>query len=226
MSFAPLPTILTRTLADLDPAAAAVVELGCGEGRLLRALAPCGVPVVGLDRAPPGTGAAAAVVGDATRPPLKPASWDLVLAANLVRHLVPSRPRLDFLAVWTGLLRPGGRLIILEDEPCPRPKGAVAYRRLQEFLSRVMPAGRGPLLGLGAFRDLLARSGTGGEWTFGGGTNRYPLDADAVVAMLRGGDPEPGGEADRLAERIARDGLDPGRYWWAAALAPAGKDAS
>jgi SAM-dependent methyltransferase len=215
MSFAPLPKILRDRLAGLDPATAVVVELGCGDGRFARELRPLGVPVVGLDRGAPGTGVEAALTADALRPPLRPASCDLVIAANLVRHLADAHPRLEFLPVWAGLLRPGGSLFILEDEPSRRPRGAVAYRLLQDFLARVVPGGRGPLLGLGDFRDRLAAAGLGGAWEFGGDVNRYPLDGAAAAAMLRGADLDPDGEAARLADRIARDGLDPGRYWWA-----------
>jgi SAM-dependent methyltransferase len=215
MSFVPLPKILRDRFAELDPATAVVVELGSGEGRFLRELRPLGVEVFGLDRARPGAGVDAALVADACRPPLREGSCDLLIAANLVRHLAGSRPALDFLPAWIRLLRPGGSLIILEDEPVRRPRGAVAYRLLQEFLARVIPVGRGPLLGLGEFRDRLAPAGVPAGWEFGGDVNTYPLDAGAVVAMLRGADLDPGGEAARLADRIARDGLDPGRYWWA-----------
>jgi len=220
MSFIPLPKILSRILADLDPARARVVELGSGDGRFTSEVASAGVPVIGLDRGLPGSGVAADLVGDALRPPVLPGRCNLVLAANLVRHLLPAHPGLEFLPAWVEMLTPGGWLIILEDEPTLRPKGAVRYRQLQEFLARVVPSGRGPLIGLGAFRDILARHGQHDDWVFGGEVNRYPLDADPVVEMLRGADLDPKGQAARLADDISRDGLDPGRYWWAALKLP------
>lgn len=216
MSFTPLPTTLSTILADLDPARSRVVELGSGDGRFTAEIRRTGVPVTGIDRALPATGARASAVGDALFPPILAGSCDLVLAANLVRHLIPTSPDLDFLPTWTDLLAPGGWLFILEDEPTPRPKGAVRYRQLQEFLARVVPEGRGPLVGLGAFRDILDRHGRAQTWTFGGGVNRYPLDPRPVVAMLRGAELDPNGQAARLAADIDRDGLDPGRFWWAA----------
>jgi SAM-dependent methyltransferase len=222
MSFAPLPKILRNRFAELDPATAVVVELGSGDGRFLKEIRPLGIEVLGLDRALPGSGVDADLVADACRPPLRDGSCDLVIAANLVRHLAGRRRSLDFLPAWFRLLRPGGSLFILEDEPVRRPRGATAYRLLQDFLSRVMPDGRGPLMGLGEFRDRIASAGIGGVWEFGGDVNTYPLDADAVVGMLRGADLDPGGEAARLADRIAKDGLDPGRYWWAHHRSPEG----
>lgn len=220
MSFHPLPKTLTGILADLDPERARVVELGPGDGRFTAEISPSGVNVVGVDRALPGSGVTADIVGDAVLPPLRPGSFDLVLAANLFRHLLPSRPGLDFLDRWRDLLTPGGWLFILEDEPVRRPRGAVRYRQLQEFLARVVPVGRGPLIGLGEFRDLLERNARSEGWTYGGDVNRYPLDPGPVVGLLKGGDLDPGGEAARLAAGIEKDGLDPGRYWWAAFQGP------
>lgn len=220
MSFAPLPTILSRILADLDPARARVLELGSGDGRFSAEIRRTGVSVMGMDHALPGLGADAVLAGDALAPPVRQGSCDLVLAANLVRHLRPAHPALDFLAAWRDLVAPGGWLFILEDEPTPRPRGAVRYRQLQDFLARVMPSGRGPLIGLGAFRDTLSGHGLAEGWTFGGAVNRYPLDAGPVVDMLRGADLDPDGQAARLAADIAKDGLDPGRYWWAAHQRP------
>ena len=220
MSFTPLPTTLSTILADLHPTRARVVELGSGDGRFTAEIRRTGVSVIGVDRALPATGARASVVGDALSPPVLPGSCDLVLVANLVRHLLPSRPDPGFLSAWTDLLVPGGWLFILEDEPTPRPKGAVRYRQLQEFLARVVPRGRGPLIGLGTFRDILARHRRHEGWIFGGDVNRYALDPEPVVAMLRGADLDPNGQAARLAADIERDGLDPGRFWWAAHQRP------
>ncbi len=214
MPFDPLPTIL----ADLCVAARSnpprAVELGCGDGRLLALLRARGLDCVGLDRLPPAAGSTAAIVGDARRPPLRPGSLDLVIAANLVRHLWPSAPGAPFLADWLGLLRPGGSLLVLEDEPAGQPAAAARYRDLQAFLARVAPGTRGPLLAAAAFRrglppGLAARIVSAGEQD-----NSWPQDAAAAVALLRSGRPAPGGEADRLARAIEADGLACGRQWW------------
>ena len=217
MSFTPLPTNLTRILAELEPHRARVIDLGCGDGRFSSEVARFSLPVLGLDRALPGGGSTACLVGDALRPPIAPRSCDLILAGNLVRHLAPARPYFDFLALWLDLLRPGGYLFIAEDEPVRQPPGAVRYRQLQEFLVRVMPRGRGPLLGLAEFRARSQAVQTGATWSFGGDRNRYPLDAEAATLMLSGVDLDPQDEAARLVAGIRKDGLDPGRCWWALA---------
>jgi SAM-dependent methyltransferase len=217
MSFTPLPTSLTTILAELDPGCARVIDLGCGDGRFSTEVARFSVPIIGLDRALPGSGTSADLVGDALRPPLASSSCDLILVGNLVRHLIPAHPQLDFLSRWVDLLRPGGFLFIAEDEPVRQPKGAVRYRQLQAFLAQVMPQGRGPLIGLAEFRQRSLPVQKGAAWNFGGERNEYPLDAEAAAAMLSGADLDPEGEAARLATGIRKDGLDPGRFWWALA---------
>lgn len=217
MSFTPLPTSLTGILAELDPGRARVLDLGCGDGRFSAEVAKFSISAIGLDRALPGGGTTAQLVGDALAPPVRPASCDLILAGNLVRHLLPAHPHLEFLARWLDLLKPGGYLFIAEDEPGRQPKGAVRYRQLQTFLARVMPLGRGPLIGLAEFRHISLPVQTGATWSFGGERNSYSLDAEAAAAMLSGSDMDPEGEAAVLAAGIRKDGLDPGRFWWALA---------
>lgn len=212
MSFDPVPATITE-LCRGAPASWRALELGCGDGTLRAHVRAAGVWCAGLDRAPRGLAAAVDVRGDACRPPLRAHSLDLVLAANLVRHLVPGDPNLRFLESWLDLLRPGGSVFVLEDEPSPG-RAAVNHRDLQAFLARLAPTGRGPLLARDPFlRRLPAR--LRGR-IVGGGTelNRWPLDAAAAVAMLESGRPQPGGEADRLAAAIRRHGLGCGRMWW------------
>jgi SAM-dependent methyltransferase len=214
MPFDPLPTILAD-LCEKPPARRArAVELGCGDGQLLAILRARGLVCMGLDRLPRSAGSAADLVGDALRPPLRPASLDLVIAANLVRHLWPAAPKAPFLAGWLELLRPGGSLLIMEDEPVSAPPPAARYRDLQAFLARVAPGSRGPLLAADSFRRGLPAALAARVVAFGEGDNAWPQDATAAVAMLRRGRPEPGGEADRLATAIAADGLACGRQWW------------
>lgn len=226
MPFDPLPTILADFCSLPDAARLRAVELGCGDGRLLALLRGRGLPCLGLDRTPRAAGSVADVVGDALFPPLRPASLDLVIAANLVRHLWPAAPGAPFLAVWLELLRPGGSLLILEDEPVGAPPAAARYRDLQAFLARVAPDARGPLLAASAFRRGLPPALAARVVACGGGDNAWPQDAAAVVAMLRRGRPQPGGEADRLATAITADGLACGRQWWChlRAAGPGGGD--
>jgi SAM-dependent methyltransferase len=212
LSFDPFPATITE-LCRGAPASWRALDLGCGDGALRAHVRAAGAWCAGLDRAPGGLAAAVDVRGDARRPPLRAQALDLVLAGNLVRHLVPGDPDLRFLERWLELLRPGGSVFVLEDEPSPGA-AAVNHRDLQAFMARVAPAGRGPLLARDAFVGALPWRLR--ERVTGGGTevNRWPLDAAAAVAMLESGRPHPGGEAARLASAIRRHGLGCGRMWW------------
>ncbi|SDI42773.1 class I SAM-dependent methyltransferase [Nonomuraea jiangxiensis] len=97
-----------------------VLDLGCGTGSLALLLAEQGHRVVGVDLAPrmvararaklAGTGASV-LVGDAARPPVGDRRFDVLLA----RHLLWTVPAPGAaLSRWTGLLRPGGRLVLVE----------------------------------------------------------------------------------------------------------------
>lgn len=219
MPFDPLPESLTELLGRPDTERLRAVELGCGDGRLLGLLRRGGLACLGVDRMPRAAGSVADVRGDACRPPLRPGSLDLVLAANLVRHLLPAQSTLGFLDTWLGLLKPGGSVFILEDEPTGTTPAAAHYRDLQDFLARLWPSARGPLVSGKAFRRRLTPSLAGRVADFGTGANHWPQDADAVVALLRAGAPTAGGEAARLADAIAADGLACGRQWWCRLIA-------
>jgi SAM-dependent methyltransferase len=214
MPFDPLPRSLTELLDGPGASRLRAVELGCGDGRLLDLLRRRGLACVGLDRMPRVAGSAAELRGDACRPPLRSGSLDLVIAANLVRHLLPSQPGFGFLETWVSLLKPGGSVFILEDEPTDDPLSAARYRDLQDFLARLWPSARGPLVSGRSFRRRLPPSLAARVTDFGTGANAWPQDAAAVVAMLRAGAPSAGGEATRLADAISAEGLSCGRQWW------------
>ncbi|CAM5603230.1 2-methoxy-6-polyprenyl-1,4-benzoquinol methylase, mitochondrial [Streptomyces antimycoticus] len=97
-----------------------VLDLGCGTGSLALLAAERGHRVTGVDRSPRmvelaraklgGTGATV-LVGDAAEPPVGEGSFDVVL----VRHLLWMLPdRQAVLRRWVRLLRPGGRLVLIE----------------------------------------------------------------------------------------------------------------
>ena len=214
MPFSPLPCPFLDEAGALALRPHVAVELGCGAGDFGAVLASTGLKVLGLDTGRPLPPDRPAVLGDALRPPLLPGSCDLLIAANLVRHLAPRRPELDFLAAWIGLLRPGGALYVFEDEPRGGPGPAGNYGRLQTLLAKVAPDGRGPLLG----RDVFVQKATALQLTVadsGTWTNTWPLDARAVLTMLASGRPEPGGDVARLMRAIGRDGIACGPAWWA-----------
>ncbi|MEU0561740.1 class I SAM-dependent methyltransferase [Dactylosporangium sp. NPDC006015] len=106
----------------LPPAPASIVDLGCGTGSLTTLLAEAGHRVCGLDasaemlavarRKAADHGVAVPLIrGDVSRPPLAPGSFDVVL----VRHVLWAVQERDTtLARWIRLLRPSGRLVLIE----------------------------------------------------------------------------------------------------------------
>ncbi|MFE9997935.1 class I SAM-dependent methyltransferase [Streptomyces avermitilis] len=97
-----------------------VLDLGCGTGSLSLLAAERGHRVTGVDLSPAMVGLArtktagrdaAFLVGDAAAPPVGEQRFDVVL----VRHVLWTLPDPGrALRRWCGLLRPGGRLVLVE----------------------------------------------------------------------------------------------------------------
>jgi SAM-dependent methyltransferase len=109
-------------LPVMPPLPARIADLGCGTGSLAVLLAGAGYRVSGLDLAPRmverarAKARAAAVeadfeVADAMAPPWPPGTFDVVLARHVLWALPDPGEGLDR---WLALLRPGGRLILVE----------------------------------------------------------------------------------------------------------------
>lgn len=122
-----------RRLESWTPSGAGdVLDAGCGTGSLTLLLAELGHRVTGVDLAPRMVALAEAklaaaghqgrfLVGDAGRPPLGDESFDVVLA----RHVVWTLPDpVAALRDWTGRLRPGGTLILVEGRWAAAPSAA------------------------------------------------------------------------------------------------------
>jgi SAM-dependent methyltransferase len=106
-----------------------LLDLGCGTGSLSRLALDAGHRVVGVDLTPGMVTRARAkcpagrfLVGDASLPPVGEERFDVVLA----RHLLWTLPDPHaVLAHWVSLLRPGGRLVLVEGRWWPASRGAV-----------------------------------------------------------------------------------------------------
>ncbi|MFT7699829.1 MAG: hypothetical protein ACI8S7_001662, partial [Candidatus Krumholzibacteriia bacterium] len=190
-------------------------ELGSGEGHFIGLLKARGVHCWGMDLRHPAGGVVCDLVGDARHAPIKPSSMSLVVAANLVRHITPRHRLLEYLTAWRSLLKPGGLLYLFEDEPSASLPAERNFRDLQEFLSRLMPESRGPLMSLDRFKSLLSESPDAANWTFGCQANEVTIDATTVVRFLAAGQGSPTGKQATLLRAIGRDGVSPGRYWYA-----------
>jgi SAM-dependent methyltransferase len=106
----------------LPPAPADVLDVGCGTGSLALLAAEAGHRVLGVDLSPSmvelaraklaGASAAATVLtGDAVDPPVAGRTFDVVLARHLVWALADPH---SAQRRWVGLLRPAGRLVLVE----------------------------------------------------------------------------------------------------------------
>ena len=96
-----------------------VLEVGCGDGRLLGWLAGKAALAVGLDpdsaqlaRATASAGAGLLVRATGERLPFATAAFDLALLFNSLHH-VPADRQSTALAEAARVLRPGGRLLVL-----------------------------------------------------------------------------------------------------------------
>ncbi len=105
----------------LPPAPARVLEIGCGEGRVVRDLADRGFSVTGIDIAPSLVAAAEAadarcafVVGDAAALPFPDAAFDVVVAYNSLVDVEDMRAAVSEAG---RVLRPGGHFCVCVPHP-------------------------------------------------------------------------------------------------------------
>ncbi|MGW2376081.1 class I SAM-dependent methyltransferase [Kitasatospora sp. NPDC001683] len=167
-----------------------VLDVGCGTGSLAELVAAGGHRVTGVDLAPRMVAraraklAAAAVagrflVGDAGAPPVREGGFDVLLCRHVIWTL-PDPQRA--LRAWVRLLRPGGRLVLVEGRWREAGEPAVPYVAGAERLPWAGGVGAEELAA--AVRPLVAElrieplSGDAALW--GGPVNdeRYAVVAD------------------------------------------------
>ncbi|MFJ6898418.1 class I SAM-dependent methyltransferase [Streptomyces hokutonensis] len=127
----------------LPAGAADVLDLGCGTGTLSLLAAEQGHRVTGVDLSPAMIDLARAklagrdaafLVGDAAAPPVGEQRYDVVL----VRHVLWTLPDpARVLRHWRGLLRPGGRLVLIEGRWGTVSPVGIPADRLTELLAPV-----------------------------------------------------------------------------------------
>jgi ubiquinone/menaquinone biosynthesis C-methylase UbiE len=144
------------------------VDVGCGEGRLTRALAAAGHQIVGADTASPLVKAALthprsapAVVADAARLPFPDESADLVIAFMCL-HDFDDMPAA--VAEAARILTPGGRLAIALHHPFATARFAGTYLAEQRYTVTVQDNGasmtyEGTHRPLAAYSRALAAAG-------------------------------------------------------------------
>jgi demethylmenaquinone methyltransferase/2-methoxy-6-polyprenyl-1,4-benzoquinol methylase len=145
-----------RTVASLGlPAGGRVLDLACGTGDLSRELARAGLVPVGIDRSG-GMLAAARTRGDAARLlrgdalalPLRDGSFDGIVCGFALRNFASLPP---VFAECARLLRPGGRLALLEVATPRHPLLQLGHRL---WFGRVVPILGGLLSDAAAYRYL------------------------------------------------------------------------
>ena len=195
------------TLAGASMAGQRVVDVGTGNGALVRWLLREGADAYGLE---PNAGLLAAALDDAKRPaprgrwisaaadrlPLRPASIDAVLFLNSLHHIQPER-QVAALAEAARCLRPAGALIVIE------PVAAGSFFELLAPLDDETQVRAAARRALDAVRGRLFRARTEALFTT---ILTFP-DPETVVAGFTRADPARAAEARRVMPLITE------RFW-------------
>lgn len=125
-----------------------VLDVGCGTGRLARALTEAGYEVWGVDISPGmlgrfvGRGAGRAVVADATNLPFFDASFDLTVCVALLHHIAHPARVAGAIREMVRVTRPGGWVVLWDHNP-NNPYWPVLMRRIPQDTGaeRLVPLG-------------------------------------------------------------------------------------
>ncbi|RKZ14509.1 hypothetical protein DRQ53_11365 [bacterium] len=148
MSFWPFPKTAIEEL-DLGQRLGPALDVGSGSGTLADRLRTHGIDLLRLDLAP-----TAQLRADAMAMPFATARLGACVAANLVRHFVPSQRR-DFFLEMARVLVARGSLVLVEDLPEASNAAEANYRRALDLLALV-DTSRGAALELDPLLSELA----------------------------------------------------------------------
>ena len=102
------------------PSGARVLDVGCGTGRWVRRYREAGLAATGIDATPDMLrwarqmeSAAVLAAGEAHRLPFAHASFDCVSDVTVIQH-IPAAQQLQALAEMARVVKPGGRMILME----------------------------------------------------------------------------------------------------------------
>ncbi|MFD3707197.1 class I SAM-dependent methyltransferase [Nocardia sp. NPDC058658] len=110
------------------------LDIGCGPGKLVRALGAVTGAAVGVDPSATAVAANSArdraarhryVVGPAQELPLPDAEFDVVTCTFVMHHIPESRRDAAIAEMWR-VLRPGGRLLLADASPSPRMRAVLS----------------------------------------------------------------------------------------------------
>jgi ubiquinone/menaquinone biosynthesis C-methylase UbiE len=148
---------LVGLLASI-PAGAKVLDFGCGVGRWTRALARRGCAVTAVDFSANMLQQAAErssraglsknirfVQADVARLDFEPSSFDVVFGVTVLQHVLSDAQLHQTIARLARLLRPGGRMILMEAAPAQRTgaceTATFRARSLDTYLDGIVGAG-------------------------------------------------------------------------------------
>jgi SAM-dependent methyltransferase len=151
-SFAP---VLDAVAELLPPPPLSVLDVGCGEGRLGKALIAVGYDVVGVDLDPVMVKLASehqpSQVADATALPFEPQQFDAVVNVHVLMELEDVDRALAEMARVTRL---GGKVVTVIEHPFASGRKVESYSRSQTY--RWGMSFEGADLGIGGFHRPLA----------------------------------------------------------------------
>lgn len=168
------PEVVTPLLADvLEPEPGRrYLDLGCGEGRVMRTLESSGAVVVGMDvNFDLAAMAGVAAVAELPQIPMRDSSYDGVYAVLTLEHI---EDHVAFFAETARVVRPGGRLALVvnhptwtapESTPITDTDGEVLWRPGEYFSSGMseLAAGEGTVVfHHRSMSDLLTAAATAG----------------------------------------------------------------